>query len=50
MINYFPVQEKIDILSEKLERESYGGERQNIDYIEFETGKNSKVKCKYIYF
>ncbi|CAH0728335.1 unnamed protein product, partial [Brenthis ino] len=38
------LQEKIDILSEKLERESYGGERQNLDYIEFETGKNSKVK------
>ncbi|XP_046971561.1 WD repeat-containing protein 37 [Vanessa cardui] len=39
------LQEKIDILSEKLERESYVGDKQNIDYIEFETsGKNSKVK------
>ncbi|XP_026494267.1 WD repeat-containing protein 37 [Vanessa tameamea] len=39
------LQEKIDILSEKLERESYAGDKQNIDYIEFETsGKNSKVK------
>ncbi|CAH0400480.1 unnamed protein product [Chilo suppressalis] len=39
------LQEKIDILSEKLERESYVGDRQNLDYIEFETsGKNSKVK------
>lgn len=25
------------------------GDKQNIDYIEFETsGKNSKVKCKFI--
>lgn len=41
------VQEKIDILSEKLERESYIGDRQNVDYIEFDaTGKNSKVKCE----
>lgn len=41
------VQEKIEILSEKLERESYIGDKQNIDYIEFDaTGKNSKVKCK----
>ncbi|KAJ2944741.1 hypothetical protein O0L34_g1629 [Tuta absoluta] len=39
------LQEKIDILSEKLERESYIGDRPNADYIEFETtGKNSKVK------
>ncbi|XP_049877725.1 WD repeat-containing protein 37 [Pectinophora gossypiella] len=39
------LQEKIEILSEKLERESYVGDRQNADYIEFETsGKNSKVK------
>ncbi|KAJ0173643.1 hypothetical protein K1T71_010792 [Dendrolimus kikuchii] len=39
------LQEKIDILSEKLERESYVGDKQNLDYIEFEaTGKNSKVK------
>lgn len=41
------VQEKIDILSEKLERESYIGDKPNLDYIEFDaTGKNSKVKCK----
>lgn len=34
------LQEKIDILSEKLERESYIGDRQNVDYIEFDaTGK-----------
>ncbi|KAJ8714004.1 hypothetical protein PYW08_007624 [Mythimna loreyi] len=41
------LQEKIDILSEKLERENYPGERQNLkeDYIEFDVaGKNSKVK------
>ncbi|VVD01564.1 unnamed protein product [Leptidea sinapis] len=39
------LQEKIDILSEKLERESYVGDKQNVDYIEFEsTGKNSKSK------
>lgn len=45
----FLVQEKIEILSEKLERESYLGDRPNTDYIEFEsTGKNSKVKCKYV--
>lgn len=45
------VQEKIDILSEKLEKESCVGDRQNLDYIEFETsGKNSKVKCKYCFF
>lgn len=45
------VQEKIDILSEKLEKESCVGDRQNLDYIEFETsGKNSKVKCKYLFF
>lgn len=42
------MQEKIDILSEKLERESYVGDKQNLDYIEIETsGKNSKVKCKF---
>lgn len=46
----FLVQEKIDILSEKLERESCVGDKQNIDFIEFETtGKNPKVKCKSIY-
>lgn len=40
------VQEKVDILSEKLERESYVGDKQNLDYIEFDvTGKTSKVKC-----
>ncbi|PZC80919.1 hypothetical protein B5X24_HaOG213906 [Helicoverpa armigera] len=39
------LQEKIDMLSEKLERESYVGDKQNLDYIEFDvTGKNSKVK------
>ncbi|CAH1637716.1 unnamed protein product [Spodoptera littoralis] len=39
------LQEKIDILSEKLERESYVGDKQNLDYIEFDVaGKNSKVK------
>ncbi|XP_047994535.1 WD repeat-containing protein 37 [Leguminivora glycinivorella] len=39
------LQEKIDILSEKLERESYLGDKQNPDYIEFEaTGKSSKTK------
>ncbi|XP_063627963.1 WD repeat-containing protein 37 [Cydia splendana] len=39
------LQEKIDILSEKLERESYLGDKQNPDYIEFEaTGKTSKTK------
>ncbi|KAJ8723945.1 hypothetical protein PYW07_007925 [Mythimna separata] len=39
------LQEKIDILSEKLERETYPGERQKEDYIEFDVaGKNSKVK------
>lgn len=39
------LQEKIDILSEKLERESYLGDKQNPDYIEFEaTGKSSKSK------
>lgn len=44
------MQEKIDILSEKLERESYVGDKQNIDFIDFETtGKNSKVKCKLQY-
>lgn len=43
------VQEKIDFLSEKLERESYIGDKPNQDLIEFETtGKNSKVKCKYL--
>ncbi|CAF4768188.1 WD repeat-containing protein 37 [Pieris napi] len=39
------LQEKIDILSEKLERESCVGDKQNADYIEFETtGKSSKAK------
>ncbi|XP_013170538.1 PREDICTED: WD repeat-containing protein 37 [Papilio xuthus] len=39
------LQEKIDFLSEKLERESYIGDKPNQDLIEFETtGKNSKVK------
>ncbi|XP_063367476.1 WD repeat-containing protein 37 [Cydia amplana] len=39
------LQEKIDILSEKLERESYLGDKQNPDYIEFEAaGKTSKTK------
>ncbi|GBP03911.1 WD repeat-containing protein 37 [Eumeta japonica] len=39
------LQEKIDILSEKLERESYVGDKQNPDFIEFESaGKSSKVK------
>lgn len=39
------LQEKIEILSEKLERESYIGDRPNTDYVEYEsTGKNSKVK------
>lgn len=49
LLLHISVQEKIDILSEKLERESCVGDKQNVDFIEFDAaGKNSKVKCKLI--
>lgn len=43
----FSVQEKIEVLSERLEREAYGGDKPNIDTVDFDVqGKPPKQKCK----
>jgi hypothetical protein len=45
----FAVQEKIDTLNEKLERESFIGDKQNYDFTDFDNTSSkglSKQKCE----
>lgn len=46
----FAVQEKVDSLNEKLERESFVGDKQSCDFTDFDNSSSksvSKPKCEY---
>lgn len=46
----FAVQEKVDSLNEKLERESFIGDKQSCDLTDFDNSSSksvSKPKCEY---
>jgi hypothetical protein len=46
----FAVQEKVDSLNEKLERESFVGDKQSCDFTDFDNTSSkslSKPKCEY---
>jgi hypothetical protein len=46
----FAVQEKVDSLNEKLERESFIGDKQSCDFTDFDNSSSkssSKPKCEY---
>jgi hypothetical protein len=46
----FSVQEKVDSLNEKLERESFIGDKQSCDFTDFDNSSSKsllKQKCEY---
>jgi len=50
IFNIFAVQEKVDSLNEKLERESFIGDKQSCDFTDFDNSSSkssSKQKCEY---